>query len=222
MNAAGEGLAMSRRGLPGRIRLAALAGARRAYLALARGRFGRVAQLRAVQRVRRRWQHPMELRDVEEIVGALSAAGVRWWLAGGWGVDALVGRQTRRHKDLDVVVERSALDTAIAALAALGFTPVPESYPGADRHVPAAMLPDRELVQDAAARTVDLHPVDHATWRPRIGAAHAFATGALGGREVGCLSVAAQVAAHQGFELAEEHRANIRWIQAISSPPGAC
>jgi lincosamide nucleotidyltransferase A/C/D/E len=213
---------MSRRSARARLRLAALGAARRAYLALARGRFSRVAALGVVQRVRLRWQHPMDLSDVQEILGALSAAGVRPWLAGGWGVDALVGKQTRRHKDLDLVLERADLAAAVSALAALGFSPLPENYPGAERHVPGSILPDRELVQDAAARTVDLHPVDGATWGARLGVDEPFATGTLGGREVGCLSVAAQVVAHQGFELADEHRANIRSIERLTSSPGAC
>jgi lincosamide nucleotidyltransferase A/C/D/E len=208
---------MSRHGLPARVRLAAFAAARRAYLALAGGRFARVAALGPVQRLRRRWQHPMTLHDVQEILGALSDAGVRWWLAGGWGVDALVGAQTRRHKDLDVIVEQAQLAGALAALATRGFSPVPESYPGADRHVPEAMLPDRELVQDAAARTVDLHPVESASWPARLGIEQPFATGMLGGREVGCLSLSAQIMAHQGFELADEHRANIRSIERLAS-----
>lgn len=28
--------------------------------------------------------------------------GIRYWLDGGWGVDALVGRQTREHRDVDI------------------------------------------------------------------------------------------------------------------------
>jgi lincosamide nucleotidyltransferase A/C/D/E len=40
--------------------------------------------------------------DAAEILGVLGAAEPR--LAGGWGVDALAGRQTREHRDLDVMV----------------------------------------------------------------------------------------------------------------------
>jgi lincosamide nucleotidyltransferase A/C/D/E len=210
-----------RRSLPARARLTAFALARRAYLALAGGRFARLTELRPIQHVRRRFQHPMELRDVEEIVGLLSGAGVRWWLSGGWGVDALVGRQTRRHKDLDLVVAREDMVTAAQTLAAHGFHPVPEDYPGADRHVPGSVLPERDLVQDAAARTVDLHPVDADDWPQRIGVPDAFTTGALEIGPMPCLSLGAQVVAHQGFELADEHRANIRSIEALMSAAGA-
>ena len=45
----------------------------------------------------------MLAHDVLEIVAGLDAAGVRVWLDGGWGVDALIRHQTRDHEDLDLV-----------------------------------------------------------------------------------------------------------------------
>jgi hypothetical protein len=38
------------------------------------------------------------------------AAGVEWWVDGGWGVDALLGGETRLHDDLDVVVRREEIE----------------------------------------------------------------------------------------------------------------
>ncbi len=35
-----------------------------------------------------------------------SACEARWWVAGGWAIDLLVGRQTRSHADFDVLVLR--------------------------------------------------------------------------------------------------------------------
>jgi lincosamide nucleotidyltransferase A/C/D/E len=163
----------------------------------------------------------MEVRDVLEILGALSRADVRWWLAGGWGVDALAGVQTRRHKDLDLVVERADFERALDALARCGFRPVPETDPGADRHVAEALMPDRQLVQDAAARTVDLHPVDSATWPEGAGIDEPFTTGVVGGQPAGCLSLACQLAAHDGFELAAEHEANLRSMERLLAAEGA-
>ena len=45
--------------------------------------------------------------DMEELLRvctALNDERVPYWVAGGWGLDALVGCQTRRHRDLDLVV----------------------------------------------------------------------------------------------------------------------
>ncbi|MEA2290990.1 MAG: lincosamide nucleotidyltransferase, partial [Solirubrobacteraceae bacterium] len=138
-----------------------------------------------------------------------------------WGIDALVREQTRPHKDLDLVVDAAQLGEAFAALRGLGLRRVPETEPGADRHVPDSLMPHRELVQDAGGRTVDLHPVRSATWLADVGVERAFATGSIGGRTVDCLSVAAQRAAHQGFELAAEHEANLRSIERLGSGPDA-
>jgi hypothetical protein len=42
------------------------------------------------------------LPEVVDVLERLDRAGVPVWLDGGWGVDALVGRQTRPHRDLDL------------------------------------------------------------------------------------------------------------------------
>ena len=44
--------------------------------------------------------------DVVRLYQGLQAQGIRVWLDGGWCVDALLGRQTREHTDLDLAVER--------------------------------------------------------------------------------------------------------------------
>jgi lincosamide nucleotidyltransferase A/C/D/E len=46
----------------------------------------------------------MSAADVLDVTSRLEAAGISFWLDGGWGVDALVGRETRPHSDLDLVV----------------------------------------------------------------------------------------------------------------------
>ena len=46
----------------------------------------------------------MNAERVLEILDRLRSHGVTASVDGGWGVDALVGRQTRPHEDLDLVV----------------------------------------------------------------------------------------------------------------------
>jgi lincosamide nucleotidyltransferase A/C/D/E len=48
------------------------------------------------------------LSEVLDVLAALAALGRRFWLEGGWGVDALVGHQTRAHRDLDVDLDAFA------------------------------------------------------------------------------------------------------------------
>ena len=47
----------------------------------------------------------MTSADVIEIHSTLTNFGIDIWIDGGWGVDALLGWQTRLHKDLDIVIE---------------------------------------------------------------------------------------------------------------------
>ena len=44
------------------------------------------------------------VNDVCELYPLFKAPGFLVWLMGGWGVDALRGRQSRPHKDLDLLV----------------------------------------------------------------------------------------------------------------------
>jgi Aminoglycoside-2''-adenylyltransferase len=42
----------------------------------------------------------------QDAVSELAAWAAPWWVAGGWAIDLLLGRQTREHGDLDLLVLR--------------------------------------------------------------------------------------------------------------------
>ena len=92
----------------------------------------------------------IDAADASTILGQFEAAGLVVWLDGGWGVDALVGRQTRPHQDLDLVIARDDLAAAQQTLAPAGFAHDATAMPG---------LPARLVLVDADGRQVDLHPV---------------------------------------------------------------
>lgn len=46
----------------------------------------------------------MQLETVISLCRAFEADSLDYWVDGGWGVDALLGRQTRPHSDLDLAV----------------------------------------------------------------------------------------------------------------------
>jgi hypothetical protein len=48
------------------------------------------------------WQ-PLTPREVAR---ALSTLDAPWWIAGGWAIDAFLGRQSREHGDIDVALLR--------------------------------------------------------------------------------------------------------------------
>jgi lincosamide nucleotidyltransferase A/C/D/E len=66
----------------------------------------------------------MPAGDVLNLYDRLSRAGVVVWIDGGWGVDALLGRQLRSHQDLDVAVAWRDVPALRATLRAEGYTEV--------------------------------------------------------------------------------------------------
>ncbi|MEZ4570217.1 MAG: hypothetical protein R2849_07800 [Thermomicrobiales bacterium] len=59
------------------------------------------------------------LRETDEILAGLR---VRYWLRGGWAVDFLLGRVTRSHSDLDLVVWQRHRGRMQRALEDAGFS----------------------------------------------------------------------------------------------------
>jgi lincosamide nucleotidyltransferase A/C/D/E len=128
------------------------------------------------------------------------------WLDGGWGVDALLGEQTREHDDVDLVVELKCLEDVIAALAPLGFE-LSEDY-----------IPTRAVLRSADGRQVDLHPVtfdvEGTGWQrgaePDGGdaayPADGFGEGQVLDRVVPCLTPELQIQHHSGYEPRELDR----------------
>ena len=57
----------------------------------------------------------MDASTVRRLVAQLEQAGIQVWLDGGWGIDALLGRDTRPHHDLDIVVRVSDVPKALSA-----------------------------------------------------------------------------------------------------------
>jgi lincosamide nucleotidyltransferase A/C/D/E len=47
--------------------------------------------------------------DVIDLCATLEVSGVEIWIDGGWGVDALLGEQTRPHRDLDIAIQKKHL-----------------------------------------------------------------------------------------------------------------
>lgn len=135
------------------------------------------------------------LSEVLAVLDALEQAGCRYWLEGGWGVDALAGRQTRHHRDVDVDVDDRDEASALAAVSRLGYV------------VETDWRPNRvELLRSDAAggerARVDVHPIEvhHDGSARQVGMdgeiflfpARFFTAGSLNGRTVPCFSVEAQ------------------------------
>ncbi|MFE2210375.1 nucleotidyltransferase domain-containing protein [Streptomyces canus] len=147
----------------------------------------------------------MDADDVLRVLDLLRRAGTEVWVGGGWGIDALVGSQTRDHRDLDLMHRQEQEPAVVAALAASGFV---ESLD---------LRPVRFVVTAADGREIDLHPLVFAEdgsavqasgepERPFVYPASCFVTGTVGGTAVPCLSAEQQVSFHQGYKPTERDR----------------
>ena len=127
-------------------------------------------------------------RDAAEILGMVEQLGVRMWVDGGWAVDALLGRQTRHHADLDIVIEQKDLDTVVGMFRTRGYLP---AHTNDSR-------PWNFALGDGVRREVDLHVVviderGNGIYGPKANSdvypAAAFTgIGAIHGRVVRCIS----------------------------------
>ncbi len=155
----------------------------------------------------------MTAAEVVSVLDARAAAGCRAWLSGGWGVDALAGSQTRPHRDLDLEIDARDEARVLAALRGLGYevetdwrpTRVELGAPGrgwVDLH-PLAYAGDGTGVQTGLQGERYLYPAD------------CFVTGVVAGRTVGCLSVAQQIAWHDGYPLRDIDHADLAVLRAL-------
>ncbi|MFE1960267.1 nucleotidyltransferase domain-containing protein [Streptomyces sp. NPDC059479] len=154
----------------------------------------------------------MNTSDVFEALDALQSAGVPCWVAGGWGVDILVGRQTRPHRDLDLAVDAAHEADALGALELLGY------------RIETEQRPARVELAAGGQRWVDLHPVafdDEGLGRQAdLGDGFflyphgAFDVGTLADRAVPCLSAAQQLDFRKGYALRDVDHHDIALLTA--------
>jgi lincosamide nucleotidyltransferase A/C/D/E len=90
----------------------------------------------------------MPATEVMSLVEVLGAEGLEVCVGGGWGVDALLGEQTREHSDLDLWLPAPSLEGLFRTLAARGLDRI-HPWPG-DR-------PWNFVLHDGRSRRVDLH-----------------------------------------------------------------
>lgn len=141
----------------------------------------------------------MSAGDVVEAVGWLEDTGITVWIDGGWGIDALIGEQSRPHDDLDVVIDIEQIENSIAILSAHGFL----------MHLD--QRPTSFIMRDDHDRRVDVHPIrfdaDRGGWQAQPDGSEFRYTpeglsgfGMISGRPVRCLGAEFQVVCHLSYE----------------------
>lgn len=162
----------------------------------------------------------MEAAEVLRVLDALASAGVRAGITGGWGIDALLRRETRRHGDVDLGIASEAVEAAIDALRPLGYDVATDERPA-------------RVVLTSDPGQVDLHPIvwDASGTGVQTGldgerfdypAGSLDAEGAIAGCIVRCATPELQLAFHSHYEPREHDRRDMAALAAafdVRLPP---
>ena len=163
-------------------------------------------------------------RDALDIYQLITCRGIRLWICGGWGVDALLEQATRPHHDLDVLMLVDDVTRLRRLLARNGFR-LKEYWEenrwvtdGAGKRIATAFV-----LCDLHERELDVHALHLNTegnGLPDWEKAEGFiftpedlgGEGLIAGEPVACLSVAMQMRAHSGYQIPEKQFGDIEGL----------
>ncbi len=150
------------------------------------------------------------------------SACIEVWLDGGWAVDALLGEQTRSHKDVDIIVRVAYLPSLREVLAARGF------------EVKSGGRDSNFVLADHSGLEIDVHAIvfdsdGNGVYRMENGSDWMFPAegfkgrGVIGDLVVRCLSAETQVLCHaHGYVPTEKDLRDMERLQnrfGIDLPP---
>ena len=146
----------------------------------------------------------MNATDVLGLYTEFETIGITIWVDGGWGVDALLGRQTRPHKDLDIAIQQKDVSRLRELLEARGYKEIKLEE----------ARPWNFVLGDADGRELDVHvivvddkgnglygPAQNGQMYP---AASLTGTGSICAQAVRCISPEWAVKFHSGYQLKEK------------------
>ena len=154
----------------------------------------------------------MNQTDVLEFYNDMKNMGVKVWIDGGWGVDALLGRQTREHKDLDIAIEEKDVKKMRQYLNQQNYKEINLEQ----------AKPHNFVLADNAGHQIDVHVIvidenGNGIYGPKENgqmypASSLKGEGQIGGQEVKCISPEDMVKFHSGYELKEKDYKDVKAI----------
>ncbi len=142
--------------------------------------------------------------DVLDIYAAMEREAVVLWLDGGWGVDALLEKQTRAHGDIDVVIQQKDVEKLVRYLGEQGYTEIDRSDANTYNFI----------MGNTHAQFVDFHVIEldedgNGLYGPKTAGAMypesaLMGKGTILGKQVNCISPEGVVKFHSGYELRDK------------------
>lgn len=142
----------------------------------------------------------MKQQDVEAFLDLCEQNNFSVWIDGGWGVDALLGEQTREHADLDIAIEQRHVEALESALSEKCYKRIKRE----DER------PHNFILGDNAGHQIDVHVVvlddtGNGIYGPpengeKYPASSLSGTGTIGDKSVRCISPENMVEFHTQYE----------------------
>ena len=146
----------------------------------------------------------MREQDVIDFYRTLEARDVPVWIDGGWNVDALLGKQTRPHKDLDIAIQQKHVQELRDLLEEQGYKEIKLEV----------SRPHNFVLGDGRGREIDVHVIvldyqGNGIYGPpenceMYTAASLTGVGTIGGCPVRCISPEWAIKFHTGYELKDK------------------
>ena len=140
----------------------------------------------------------MTAEDAVEIIKLLEENGIEVYIDGGWGVDALLGGQTRKHDDLDIAIPHKYVPLLRELLEARGYMDVPRDD---TRECNFVLGDDKGHLVDVHSYTFDENGnnIYGVAYEP----SHFTGTGMINGYPVKCPPPSVMVEFHTGYDVDE-------------------
>ena len=159
------------------------------------------------------------------LYAAITDGGIRCWVMGGWGVDALVAEETRPHHDLDLLVRVEDFPAFLDLLVGHGFSRKlvwEEENRWIDVH--GEQRPTAFVMVDGVGRELDVHVIEvpedgeptalcDVSWQ--FDRSSLTAVGRIAGFQVRCVSAETQLQMHTGYDLPVEHQADVEQLSRL-------
>ncbi len=162
--------------------------------------------------------------DAVDLCGLLEQHHIRYLVVGGWGVDALLGHETRPHKDLDLLVLLDDLPQLLRLFNEHGFTQQWVWQENRWLVGDGELSPTAFVVADGQGRELDIHVIDlgpdgaivqlyDAPWPFTASLTAITSQGSIDGVAIPCASKEAQLAMHTGYSLPAERQQDIEHLR---------
>ncbi|MGG7078599.1 nucleotidyltransferase domain-containing protein [Clostridium sardiniense] len=151
--------------------------------------------------------------DLLKVLNLIDNTGISYWLDGGWGVDVLVGKQTREHRDVDINFDSKYTEKLLQILKENGYEIVTDWSPVRIElyhpHLGYIDIHPFILNDNGTAKQADLE----GGWYEFE--ADFFGNAIFNGRIIPCISAKGQKIFHTGYELREVDKHDIRNIEKL-------